>query len=141
MHSDNCLKTQKRIGSAQKEWDAAHPNACVKCYGTGGKTVYDTVDYGSTTAQLPSFEYCPNCIEQGLCPLCGANLTPNGTDAEIDAFNAWIETDEKCPQCRERFGEISRPEFDDCDCWNDYRSDPFDALQEYVLFPELDLEF
>jgi len=32
---------------------------CKWCYGDG--VVYDTVDYGSTTAQLPS--YC-NCVEE-----------------------------------------------------------------------------
>ena len=32
---------------------------CEYCHGEG--TVYDTVDYGSTTAQLPNF--C-NCVEE-----------------------------------------------------------------------------
>ena len=50
---------------------------CPACDSTGVVTSYDTVPYGSTTAQMPTDEYCTVCLmppdtaQAPHCPACG----------------------------------------------------------------------
>lgn len=47
---------------------------CPTCAGTGHITVHDRVDYGSTTVDMPSDEWCPDCLDKGKCPKCGGEV-------------------------------------------------------------------
>jgi hypothetical protein len=61
--------------------DAVGLLACSHCDGTGWITSYDTVDYGSTTAQMQSDEPCIYC-EAGRIAA---------------RENSWIESDDRDP--------------------------------------------
>lgn len=61
---------------------------CETCGGTGFVTVYDLVDYGSSTVQMPSDEPCPVCLGAGRCPQCGEAMD-----------EGHVESMEACDKC------------------------------------------
>ena len=70
---------------------------CATCGGSGFVTVYDTVDYGSTTASMPSEEPCHDCWLVDKCPQCGAMLATTVTPPEEDTNLVWYR--DSCIMC------------------------------------------
>jgi len=58
-----------------------HPKGCVECMGTG----YVTLNRGTETE---TFEPCPDCVEQGLCPMCGEKMGWHGRYVDVWACSA-----------------------------------------------------
>jgi hypothetical protein len=75
-------------------------SVCPTCNGTGiGKCVDDP---------------CPDCVEQGKCPMCLFPLTEKsphgryGKPMPVDAFNRMVEAGGTCPVCYQAFNELEK---------------------------------
>lgn len=115
-HSPACDEAVRRL----RVFDATWPGACKAC---GGRGFWN--DPGSYY-RPPDGGPCPSCVEQDLCPMCGASgLTSVERELE-DSF--------KCQSCvwDERkidegtFMAEFRPDFD-CSCWEEIHANDFDT--------------
>ena len=53
-------------------FEAQYPNYCRKCGGEGYVNVVDAL--GPNKERVVQADFCPGCIEEGKCPLCGADI-------------------------------------------------------------------
>lgn len=66
--------------------------ACEACEGKGVVTVYDFVPYGIGFTSMPTTDICPDCVGNGRCPVCGAELADDPDDLKCEACGWKIET-------------------------------------------------
>lgn len=115
-HTDDCnaLRTSRMLERAR--WIAHYPRHCQGCLGFGGHTT------DGSLYEPPIFEQCPQCLEQGICPRCGAaGANPDGwlTDAPVCATCHWDGTND----------DAHRPFVPECYCM--YGDDPLGPLDEH----------
>jgi hypothetical protein len=117
-HAPEC---QARLDARKAEiaaWIAAWPNHCKRCGGWGGfASTYDPSPSGVTLGHgvMHDFDTCPDCIDKGLCPRCGKELTigPN-----VRAHPGLESITTLCPACRWQDNEtLGCPEPPECFCW------------------------
>lgn len=72
-HSKQCHEDNEAYLRQVEAFKKEHPNYCTTCGGWGGHTSPGcSVPYGSTSVSLPDeFDVCPDCVEKGICPICG----------------------------------------------------------------------
>ena len=109
-HTKQCSQRQEAHKASLTEYLEAWPDYCRTCNGAGQFETHDSVDYGSTTVDLPGQEPCEECSGKGVCPRCGKEIPE---DHEF-----WMVGD-PCPHCEFAWGREAGdllPEYE-CDCW------------------------
>lgn len=117
VHTEKCLEFQKRLEDKLKEFDLKYPNCCKTCGGSG------EIHYRENQSPIGSGErwmmdevdICPECIENGICPLCGEEFNWQGKEWDLD-----FSFCKKCGYDSRNEHPIIRPwEWDgDCNCEN-----------------------
>ncbi len=92
IHTPECRQKQKNSQDIREAWQAQWPRACHTCEAMGYFESSQSHPYGSTTATEYFDEWCPDCLEAGVCPRCGAAI-PNLDD--IPGIAQVI-----CPSCQ-----------------------------------------
>jgi hypothetical protein len=102
IHSIECEQQHKK-------WDEMYPNRCKICNGAGGQS------YPGTYWEPPDYIECDECIGQGKCPLCGAEI---GEGIPLDCF-----LDDSILPCGHTYDNEAIVPYCDCDeypmCSND----------------------
>lgn len=76
-HRKDCAENRTKWLIDRAYFTVLHPNHCRVCNGNGGENVrYDpsAAGVGLSTGFMEEFEYCPECVGNGLCPRCGGIL-------------------------------------------------------------------
>jgi len=85
-------REQEAIREATETFYAEYPNACRECGGRGfAETQPTRVDPGS-------LDPCPDCLDQGFCPLCGNDKLDDVSFGDNDRYCrvcGWCEADAK----------------------------------------------
>jgi hypothetical protein len=97
-HTDECLSAHARWQQDDQQWLARWPHHCRRCGGWGeGSELYDPSPSG--VALPPGYIHlsdpCPECVERGLCPRCGASGLPEDGPC---AACGWNHDDGRPPQ-------------------------------------------
>lgn len=101
LHTTECQENYKRIAEAKLEFQNHWPNYCQSCDAAGGK------NYGGSYYEPPSFDECPKCLCNGLCPRCGQPAF------DVDSDN-W---DHPCAHCSWNWGNSPSDILPEWDCW------------------------
>lgn len=122
-HCVACDKSQEAYRKRLAEFEAKYPNYCQKCSGLGSIYYQDDpspAGVGLSAGTMDFDDPCPECVEEGKCPLCGGQTEfSDPDDRDICPTCGWkylMTSDEirKAPQA---------PEQPDCDCFEQYASD------------------
>lgn len=90
-HSAECKAAYADWERRFAEFEAKYPNYCQFCGGHGGHiSYYDPSPAGMSLGSgwMLDYEPCPECIEKGICPRCGAKFDG---DPECDDFDVCDE--------------------------------------------------
>ncbi len=83
-------RRRDKLAADRKAWAGAHPRYCSTCEGWGvlgsGMMDWDT--------GFVDVDTCPDCIDAGRCPWCGADLPESQTECPC----GWTEDAEGMPQ-------------------------------------------
>jgi hypothetical protein len=116
-HTPEC---QARLDARADEiaaYRANWPNHCKACHGWGGGyTTYDPSPSGVTLGHgvMHDFDTCAACVDKGLCPRCGEELSSGWSDLALRTEPPTTH----CPACRWRDDEtLGCPEPPECLCW------------------------
>lgn len=113
-HTQKCLAAREKERIELAEYENLWPRYCRKCGGEGGRADWD---YRGECHGVPASEqvldYCPHCVEQGICPRCGS-ISNNFEDDAVEQLRCytcdWREVDHGAP-------EVLNPY--DCGCYED----------------------
>lgn len=107
-HTIECIERNKRWDKKVAEYEKKYPNHCEFCDGWGGKWSYydpSPSGVGLSSGYMTDFDPCPDCLEQGLCPMCkDVLMESNGVG---DLF---------CERCQKSDFE-GIPQSPECWCW------------------------
>lgn len=109
-HSKECADAQRQYEEAVAEYKERWPNYCRECNGLGGHLdTYDPSPSGVALSPgyMTDFATCNACIEEGMCPRCGEQISDRDT--------------EPCPNCGWNWGKNPNdalPEPPECFCWH-----------------------
>lgn len=82
-HSAGCIEYFSRNAEERKAFADKWPKYCVECGGAGGG--YDPGSFNPYDGGTPPDSWqCPHCLEQGICPRCGSEIS----DAILDQGEA-----------------------------------------------------
>lgn len=111
-HTEKCKATRLAEKKAFALYEQRWPHYCRKCDGEGGHTDYEyRGECHGVQASEQVFNYCPHCVEQGICPRCGS-ISNNFEDDDVEQLH--------CATCDWREGDVGCPEItDDCGCYED----------------------
>lgn len=73
-HTPECLQKQSESPHKRNVWQSQWPFFCHTCEAVGYREESQSHPYGSTTATEYFDEWCPDCLDAGLCPRCGKSI-------------------------------------------------------------------
>lgn len=80
---------------------AQHPHYCRACGGTGVvRSTENGAPHGAGYWPMEMEEFCPACVEEGRCPLCGA---------EIPEESYTMPNTPRCPACGWQDNKAGQP--------------------------------
>ena len=92
-HYDDCAHALWRA------WKTTHPHSCDRCQATGYlESTENGAPHGAGYWPMPVSDPCPNCLEQGKCPRCAAELPAcDDPDEEHCLVCGWNVTSDPAP--------------------------------------------
>lgn len=113
-HTDACLALVVSCKATRSAWIAQYPRYCRTCTGFGGRAI---LNYPN---EPDDFLACPDCLERGICPRCGA------ADANPDAP---LDGKPICQVCGWSYDD-SLPFVAECYCVDPDELDPLGDLED-----------
>ena len=80
-------REQESIRQAAETFYAEYPSACRECGGRG------FIETQPTRLDPGSLDVCPDCLDQGVCPLCGEWLKDDSQGVLHCRVCGWCESD------------------------------------------------
>jgi hypothetical protein len=113
IHTPECIKETEAIEAAIDAWENKWPNYCRNCGAAGGFYNPGVYRYPDGSGEPPSFDECPNCVDESRCPRCGMDWkVPLDILEELasDTDTIWLDTflfeeSYPCPCCGWAWGE------------------------------------
>ena len=112
-HNEACAAAIARWHAAYKAYADQWPSFCRTCQGWGGHgSSFDPSPsgVGLSAGSFPDFDTCPDCVDQNVCPRCGA------TD-QLAAEADFKPEDDKCNACGWTPKDSGVAEQPECLCW------------------------
>jgi hypothetical protein len=100
MLSDRYTNDLKEWARKYREWVRQWPHYCDFCGGTGCIERHEFMGmYGAERAYDNTPAVCPKCVEEGLCPRCGHEITQDDNNEDICPACQWKGTDNEGEPC------------------------------------------